>query len=226
MLKNLFNKLLSTSADSAPGEAPPAPASKVYLYEPNQATLKTVMESPEVHGEAPGYVYFVQEHMNGSFKIGKTKHVERYMNLFVVKLPFENKLIHLIKSGNHHQTKAAFHQHFKDKRLEGEWFALNQDEVAWLKAGQYPAAIQQTISGSYAAANSSSSIPNKDEKPLTPKQAEFAKTLLIKLEDRYELAVDFSQLTHKDLNRLSGYFRFKNQGALNNLVSAGVLKEK
>ncbi|WP_232787165.1 GIY-YIG nuclease family protein [Planococcus sp. MB-3u-03] len=93
------------------------------------------MESPDISGEAPGYVYFVQEHLNGSFKIGKTKHVERYMNLFVVKLPFENKLIHLIKSGNHHQTKAAFHQHFKDKRLEGEWFALNQDDVAWLKAG-------------------------------------------------------------------------------------------
>ncbi|MBU9674739.1 GIY-YIG nuclease family protein [Planococcus sp. CP5-4] len=226
MLKNLLNKWLSTPVEEATIDVPPAPASKVYLYEPNQVALKQVMEAPEVPGEAPGYIYFVQEHMNGSFKIGKTKHVERYMNLFVVKLPFENKLIHLIKSGNHHQTKAAFHKHFNDKRLEGEWFSLNQDDVAWLKAGDYPAAIQQTISNTEATANSSSAAVNKDEKPLTPKQAEFAKTLLTKLEDRYELAVDFSQLTHKDLNRLSGYFRFKNQGALNNLVSAGVLKER
>lgn len=222
MIKSFLNRILATST-----EAPPAtPSSKIYLYEPNQEQLQKVMESPEIPGEAPGYVYFVQEHMNGSFKIGKTKHVERYMNLFVVKLPFENKLIHLIKSGNHHQTKAAFHKHFNDKRLEGEWFSLNQDDVAWLKAGDYPAAIQQTISTTQATVISSSAAINKDEKPLTPKQAEFAKTLLIKLEDRYELAVDFSQLTHKDLNRLSGYFRFKNQGALNNLVSAGVLKEK
>lgn len=226
MLKNLLNKWLSSPIKEATIDIPPAPASKVYLYEPNQASLKQVMESPEIPGEAPGYVYFVQEHMNGSFKIGKTKHVERYMNLFVVKLPFENKLIHLIKSGNHHQTKAAFHKQFKDKRLEGEWFSLTQDDVAWLKAGEYSTAIQQTISAPETAVNSSSVVINKDEKPLTPKQAEFAKTLLIKLEDRYELAVDFSQLTHKDLNRLSGYFRFKNQGALNNLVSAGVLKEK
>lgn len=219
MLKNLLNKLLSPAPDTTP-------ASKVYLYEPNQAALNQVMESPDIHGEAPGYVYFVQEHMNGSFKIGKTKHVERYMNLFVVKLPFENKLIHLIKSGDHHQTKAAFHQHFKDKRLEGEWFALNQDDVAWLKAGGYTEAIQQKISGGQTIADPSFSQAAKDNKPLTPKQAAFAKTLLTKLEDRYELAVDFSQLTHKDLNRMSGYFRFKNQGALNNLVSAGVLKEK
>ncbi|MBT2583465.1 GIY-YIG nuclease family protein [Planococcus sp. ISL-109] len=223
MLKKILNKLLSTPAKAALVEVPAAPASKVYLYEPNQAELKKVMESPEIPGEAPGYVYFVQEHMNGSFKIGKTKHVERYMNLFVVKLPFENKLIHLIKSGNHHQTKAAFHKQFTGKRLEGEWFALNQDDLVWLKAGGYPIAIQQTITSSQAA---TSTITNKDEKPLTPKQIEFAKTLLTKLEDRYELVIDFSKLTHKDLNRLSGYFRFKNQGALNNLVSAGVLKEK
>ena len=225
MLKNLLNKLLSSPAE-APRDPIATSASKVYLYEPNQSALKQVMESPEIPGEAPGYVYFVQEHLNGSFKIGKTKHVERYMNLFVVKLPFENKLIHLIKSGNHHQTKAAFHQHFKDKRLEGEWFALNQDDVAWLKAGGYPDTIQQTISGGQTIEGSPSSKAEKDDKPLTPKQAAFARTLLNKLEGRYELAVDFSQLTHKDLNRLSGYFRFKNQGALNNLVSAGVLKEK
>ncbi|WP_240616415.1 GIY-YIG nuclease family protein [Planococcus maitriensis] len=221
-----MNKWLSSSTETVTHDPNATPISKVYLYEPNQAALKQVMESPDISGEAPGYVYFVQEHLNGSFKIGKTKHVERYMNLFVVKLPFENKLIHLIKSGNHHQTKAAFHQHFKDKRLEGEWFALNQDDVAWLKAGGYPDTIQQTISGGQTIEGSPSSKAEKDDKPLTPKQAAFAKTLLNKLEGRYELAVDFSQLTHKDLNRLSGYFRFKNQGALNNLVSAGVLKEK
>ncbi|ANU16429.1 hypothetical protein BBI11_04870 [Planococcus maritimus] len=222
MIKSFLNKILAS-----PTEAPSTISSpKIYLYEPNQEQLQKVMTSPDVPGKAPGYVYFVQEQMNGSFKIGKTKHVERYMNLFVVKLPFENKLIHLIKSGDHHQTKAAFHQHFKNKRLEGEWFALNQDDVAWLKAGRYPETIQQTISGGQIIADPPSPQAAKDDKPLTPKQAAFAKTLLTKLEDRYELAVDFSQLTHKDLNRLSGYFRFNNQGALNNLVSAGVLKEK
>ena len=141
MLKNLLNKLLSTNT-----EAPPVNlSSKVYLYEPSQEQLQKVLESPEVSGKAPGYVYFVQEHMNGSFKIGKTKHVERRMNVFGVKLPFENRLIHLIASGNHHQTEVAFHKHFADKRLEGEWFALNQQDVAWLKAGKYTDSIDQTI---------------------------------------------------------------------------------
>ena len=55
---------------------------------------------------------------------------------------------------------------------------------------------------------------------------EFAKTLLTKPENEYELATDLAALTQKDLNRLSGYFRFRNKGALTNLVAAGVLKEK
>lgn len=222
MLKDLLNKLLSTNT-----EAPPAnSSSKIYLYEPNQDQLQKVLESPEVTGKAPGYVYFVQEHMNGSFKIGKTKHVERRMNVFGVKLPFENRLIHLITSGNHHQTEIAFHKHFAEKRLEGEWFSLNQQDVAWLKTGKYTDSIEQTIQQIPVTAPSAAPPKDKNEKPLTPKQIEFAKTLLGKLEDRYELATDISDLKQKDLHRLGGYFRFKNQGALNNLVASGVLQEK
>ncbi|MBX0315225.1 GIY-YIG nuclease family protein [Planococcus glaciei] len=227
MIKNLFNKFLSNShAPAVEHTLPNIQSNKIYLFEPNQFELAKIMESPELPGKAPGYVYFVQEHMNGTFKIGKTKNVEKRMNIFGVKLPFENKLIYLIKTGNHHQTEAAFHKHFADKRLEGEWFALNKEDLAWIKEGTYTAEISQTIQIIEEPKPIPTKVENKEDKLLTDKQIEFAKTLLSKIEDQYELVTDHSLLTQKDLNRLSGYFRFKNKGALTNLVVAGVLKEK
>lgn len=229
MVKNIFNKLFSSKiAQEPPITSPGVQQQKIYLFESNQYELEKIIELPDLQGKAPGYVYFVQEYMNGSFKIGKTKNLEKRMNIFGVKLPFENKLIFLIKTGNHHQTEVAFHKHFSDKRLEGEWFALNKDDLGWIKAGKYTEEINQTIFPVEEKKNTAikTESQNKEDKPLTPKQVEFAKTLLTKLEDEYELDTELSALTQKDLNRLSGYFRFKNKGALTNLVAAGVLKEK
>ncbi|QHJ72266.1 GIY-YIG nuclease family protein [Planococcus halotolerans] len=229
MVKNIFTKLFSNKTAPEPAITPPAMQQhKIYLFESNQYELEKIIESPDLKGKAPGYVYFVQEYMNGSFKIGKTKNLEKRMNIFGVKLPFENKLIFLIKTGNHHQTEATFHKHFADKRLEGEWFALNKDDLSWIKAGKYTEEINQTIFPLEEKKKTAikTENENKEDKLLTPKQVEFAKTLLTKLENEYELATDLAALTQKDLNRLSGYFRFKNKGALTNLVTAGVLKVK
>lgn len=230
MIKSFLNKFLSTSSAAATPKSEPIThtmgSNKIYLYEANQHELEKVLESPELPGKAPGYVYFVQEYMNGSFKIGKTKNIEKRMNIFGVKLPFENKLIHLIKTGNHHQTEAAFHKHFSEKRLEGEWFALNKEDITWIKNGIYTPEIIETISMPAIAEPKAKKSKDTDDNLLTAKQLEFAKTLLAKLDSDYELVAEHAALTQKDLNRLSGYFRFKNKGALNNLVSSGVLKEK
>ncbi|HSJ37679.1 MAG TPA: GIY-YIG nuclease family protein [Planococcus sp. (in: firmicutes)] len=227
MIKNLLSKLLSnTPAPETTNATHFAHPQKIYLFESNQHDLEKIIALPDLPGKAPGYVYFVQEYMNGSFKIGKTKNIEKRMNIFGVKLPFENKLIYLIKTGNHHQTEVAFHKHFSDKRLEGEWFALNKEDLSWIKAGIYTTEVNQTIKIAEKPKAPAKTIDSKEDKLLTDKQVEFAKTLLTKLEDHYELAIDHSRLTQKDLNRLSGYFRFKNKGALQNLVTAGVLREK
>lgn len=227
MVKNLFNKIFSSNEQPAqPTITTIVQPHKIYLFESNQHELEQIIDSPPLPGKAPGYVYFVQEYMNGSFKIGKTKNLEKRMNVFGVKLPFENKLIYLVKTGNHHQTEVAFHKHFADKRLEGEWFALNKDDLSWIKAGSYTSEITQTILPVEEKKEVESMTESKEDRLLTPKQLGFAKTLLTKLEDEYELNVDYSALTQKDLNRLSGYFRFRNKGALTNLVTAGVLKEK
>ncbi|KIL49086.1 GIY-YIG nuclease family protein [Jeotgalibacillus campisalis] len=199
---------------------------KVFLYEPNEQAIKRVMESEVIEGRAPGYVYFVQEYMNGTFKIGKTKNIDKRMNIFSVKLPFENKLIHLIKTGDRHRTEQAFHNHFSAKRLGGEWFSLSKEDIDWLKNGFYSNVISQSIHQGNPSASSSESIDHSEQILLTKKQLDYAKTMLSKLENDYTLVKDYSSLTTADLNRLSAYFTYKNKGALVNLVKQGVLKPK
>ncbi|WP_249928559.1 GIY-YIG nuclease family protein [Bacillus sp. PK3-056] len=228
MLKALLNKIFSS--DSTPNKENTVyiQPQKIYLFEPDHHELERIINSPDIEGKAPGYVYFVQEHMNGTFKIGKTKHIEKRMNLFNVKLPFENQLVFLIKSGNHHQTEVAFHKHFSKKRVEGEWFTLDKADITWIKKGEYTSDIDKTINIQLeedTKEHKGNTNTNKQNKPLTEKQIEYAKSLVNRLEKNYKLLVDYNSLTNEDLNRLSVYFKYKNTGALNNLVKSGVLRK-
>ena len=203
MIKDIIKTVISNyAAGETFGSSDRTYAKKVYLFEPNPYELQRIINTSDFDGEASGYVYFVQEHMNGSFKIGKTK--------------------------NRHQTEVAFHKYFYSKRLEGEWFALSKEDLAWIRSNKYTDEINQTITGIKVHKNEVSvqKVGDKENKRLTAKQIEFAKTLLAKLEDKYVLNVDYSVLTQKDLSRLSVYFKFKNQGALNNLISEKILKKK
>lgn len=228
MLKSFLNKIMSNnSSDQTETNPSHFQTQKIYLFESNQKELEDIISFPITKGVAPGYVYFVQEYMNGTFKIGKTKHVERRMNLFGVKLPFENKLIYLIQTANYHQTEVAFHKHFSDKRLEGEWFALTKEDISWIRTGKYTPDIKQTLTPLEEVKEETATIDDtNDEKPLTTKQIDFAKTLIQKLDNEYILNVSLSSLTQTDLKRLSVYFRFKNKGALTNLIKSGVLIAK
>lgn len=230
MLKALLNKILSLNSKPNKEKTVYIQPQKIYLFEPDQNELDRITNSPDIEGKAPGYVYFVQEHMNGTFKIGKTKHIEKRMNLFNVKLPFENQLVFLIKSGNHHQTEVAFHKHFSQKRAEGEWFTLDKADITWIKKGKYTSEIDKTINiqleeDTKEQKGNININKNKQNKPLTEKQIEYAKSLVKRLEKDYKLLVDYTSLTSEDLNRLSVYFKYKNIGALNNLVKSGILKK-
>lgn len=70
--------------------------------------------------------------------------------------------------------------------------------------------------------------PDHDEEnyKLTEKQIIFALSLIEKVNNEFELAIDSAELTVKDLNRLIAYNRYKNKGTLINLVKKGVLKRK
>lgn len=102
--------------------------------------------------------------------------------------------------------------------------SISQADVEALveaKLKEHAAALETTLS------EKGNQVPSQDEDyTLSAKQIEYALSLIEKVKEEFELAIDPSKLTIKDLNRLIAYNRYKNKGTLINLVKKGVLKKK
>jgi hypothetical protein len=83
-----------------------------------------------------------------------------------------------------------------------------------------------TLQSSLAEQASASQAEIEEDYTLSAKQVDYALSLIEKVNGEFELAIDPSQLTIKDLNRLIAYQRYKNKGTLINLVKKGVLRRK
>ena len=75
-----------------------------------------------------GYVYIIEH--QGVYKIGKTKKLNRRLLQISPKLPYELKLFMVIESNNRHLEERWLHTWYEDKRLSGEWFALDAFDIA------------------------------------------------------------------------------------------------
>lgn len=84
--------------------------------------------------DTSGYVYLIREMNEGHFKIGLTSNPEDRLNHFSVKLPFKVEHTCLIETGDMYTLEAQLHDRFADKRVDGEWFALEPEDVAYIKA--------------------------------------------------------------------------------------------
>lgn len=80
-----------------------------------------------------GYVYLIRAD-TGHHKIGCTNSIPKRMRLFAVKLPFNFDLIHYFPCQNMYQAEAELHKIFKNKRANGEWFNLNEQEERFIKS--------------------------------------------------------------------------------------------
>jgi len=82
-----------------------------------------------------GYVYLLRAD-NGLYKIGKTNYLDRRITDLSIKLPYKLDLIHSIESENMDALEQSLHERFADKRVRDEWFALNAEDVEFIKALQ------------------------------------------------------------------------------------------
>lgn len=88
-------------------------------------------------GAAPGWIYVIRERSDGHYKIGKAKDAELRTATFEVKLPFKIEPVCKIPAANRHQLERELHDMFADRRVGGEWFALEDADVAFLKSLGY-----------------------------------------------------------------------------------------
>lgn len=81
-----------------------------------------------------GYIYILKDtEISGYYKIGKTKQPFERMKAFGVQLPFAVELIHVIKCHSADEVERRLHRQFASKRQRGEWFSLNDEDVAAIK---------------------------------------------------------------------------------------------
>jgi hypothetical protein len=86
-----------------------------------------------------GYVYLVKEVNGTHHKIGRTAQPDNRLKTFNVKLPYQVKYHHLIRTSDMYRLERELHTHFADKRVDGEWFTLTDDDI------QYICSLQDVI---------------------------------------------------------------------------------
>jgi len=79
-----------------------------------------------------GYVYLLQS-PSEYYKIGFSATPEDRVKTFKNKLPFEVEYICLIPTDNMKKLEGELHDRFEDRRVDGEWFALTENDVAYIK---------------------------------------------------------------------------------------------
>jgi hypothetical protein len=82
--------------------------------------------------ERSGYVYIIRAD-TGHYKIGRTNNVPKRMKLFTVKLPFDFEIITYFPCEDMYMAESRLHGFFADKRINGEWFNLDQGDVETIK---------------------------------------------------------------------------------------------
>jgi biotin operon repressor len=81
-----------------------------------------------------GYVYVVKNGSN-KYKIGYTKSsVKRRIATLQTALHSPIYIVAYFKTDNPVALERELHNRFNDKRLIGEWFSLDDDDVEWIKS--------------------------------------------------------------------------------------------
>lgn len=130
--------------DLEPREVLPNGARAVRpIRQPTQrkhAISRERLDPIEVVGEptnAPrgGYVYILQSAYG--CKVGRTRNMPSRMRAFGVKLPILYTIPLCAWFDDHVEAESAYHRRFSEKRINGEWFSLQEEDIALIRERQY-----------------------------------------------------------------------------------------
>lgn len=83
-----------------------------------------------------GCVYLVAGVGYDIHKIGSSQDITKRLRYFRTNLPFQVELIHKIETTAPAKLERELHKKFSDKRVNGEWFRLDQADIELFKAYQ------------------------------------------------------------------------------------------
>ena len=109
-----------------------------------------------------GYIYFVHADGTNRYKIGLTVDLDRRMKQLNGKqAPFENKLLWSIKVSDMRSAEKDLHDTFSSRRVNGEWFTFNANEL-------------DEVKGKYNQTSKKYSIPQYQPKPSHREQHDYS----------------------------------------------------
>lgn len=82
-----------------------------------------------------GYVYVLESAYG--YKVGRTKNMPNRMRAFGVKLPIMYTIPLCAWFDDHFEAEASYHRLFADKHINGEWFNLQEQDVAMIRAREF-----------------------------------------------------------------------------------------
>lgn len=82
-----------------------------------------------------GHVYMLKH--DNAYKIGHSTDASRRYKEIRVQMPYVTEEVHVIETDDAVGIEAYWHNRFKDKRLEGEWFQLSAADVRAFKKRKF-----------------------------------------------------------------------------------------
>lgn len=79
-----------------------------------------------------GFVYLLAG--GGLHKIGKTLSPEKRVRQIAAGLPFAIETLCILEAADRHQLERALHVKYAHKRVNGEWFDLDPEDVSFIRA--------------------------------------------------------------------------------------------
>lgn len=82
--------------------------------------------------DCPGYVYLLKAEgpLEGYYKIGRTRNIPKRMGFIKLQLPCAVSLVHIESVPDTTLAEAFLHSFFADLRVNGEWFELQEEDIA------------------------------------------------------------------------------------------------
>lgn len=87
--------------------------------------------SPRETQDNSGFIYILSG--GGYFKIGLTTNITRRISEIEPRLPFTTELMHTIHVKDMYIAEEYLHEKFAHKRSNGEWFKLDDADIAWIE---------------------------------------------------------------------------------------------